>query len=303
MGGGGEGPVDQPFPFARRVQNTGNTLFLVRGITTNSALKFRIKWPSGRFLTQTAARPFSGFGANQFALENEIPIEQGGRISIEVAELVSGGTLQVAFWGVLRYLLKTTSSGRLNSQVSCIVGYPAEAKATLADRAVSMMPDPILTLRDRPRYWCGPNQNIMAPEFLLGDQEPDTPAGYIDEAFTFFSDPISVALNSQALENATLIPGREDVVIRGMRPISAWGGDVFTTVVYSLRTPSGYSVTGGDLIPADGTYEWLPLFPPLKVRAGERLILDVSNIDGTGTEGNTTTEFEFNAVKRRKVGA
>ena len=61
-----------------------------------------------------------------------------------------------------------------------------------------------------------------------------------------------------------------------------------------LRVPSGYSMTGGDLIPM--VFDWMPIFPTMRVRAGSRVIWDLSAIDGTG--GHFSTRLEFDAVKR-----
>jgi hypothetical protein len=316
-----------PSPFASRVQNITNTLFLVRAISIRGGhINFRIKWPNGRYLNQTPSGPRGvlaggtadiafphGTGANMLALKDEQPIEKGGRITVEASGAYLG-TLNFQFWGVLRYLLRETGGGRSTS-VGCIVGYPAAASGEVNRQniKVDMMADPLQALEARPRYLCGPNQNIMAPEFLLGNQcTPETPAGYEDEAFTFLSDTYTLAaagagaVEAQSYSNAVIIPGNDDVVIRRVRGIVIWAEATTGCPCFSLRRPDGYSITGGDLIPLTQTtagqpalFAWLPMFPLLYVKAGDRLIIDLALIDAAG--GNITVVLEFDAVKRRKL--
>lgn len=310
--GGGEGPADIEFPYANKLENTSKTLFLCRGISTNTGLRFQVKWPNGRFWNQTpgAARQFiQGAGTRMFAMKNEQPIEAGGRIAVTVADGLTAGVLNVDFWGVLRYLLKDTAESRGAAQTlnqNCIVGYPSAVRpgGPQSPHLAATMPDPIAELDARPRYWCGPNGNIMAPEFMLGNQNPFTPVGFDDEPFTFFSDSIecgTAAADQQQLNNRVLIPGSDQVIVRGVRPIVSWSSDeVGGWPVFAVRTPSGVSVMGGDLIPQISAFQWLPFFPNIATNAGERLIVDVALIDVSG-EGSITTKFEFSAVKRRRV--
>lgn len=305
IGGDEGGRSSIPYPYSHRIQNTGPTLFLVRGISTNNQLNFRIKWPTGRYFNQAVGVGggfLNGFGSNQYALAEEVPVPQGERVTIEVQDDFNGGELQVALWGVLRYLLREVDGGQ-QSEAGCIVGYPAIARPTKG--LVAQAEDPLQVLENIPRYWCGPNQNIMAPEALLGDQAPDTPAGYYDEPYTLLSDPIVVATDgqpAQSLDNQILASGVEDVIIRRVRPISTWDVETTGILEFSIRTPSGFSVTGGDMIGSNGSFEWLPLFPPLRIRAGQRIIIDVSSVDGAEGGGDISTVFEFDCVKRRKVG-
>ncbi len=319
-------------PAAGRLSNNSNTLFLVRGIVLDSSgPNVRIKWPNGRYWNQNpgqiSAGGFpNGSGGNMIALNQEQPIERGARITIEQSG--GGGDLNIQFWGVLRYLLKDTGGpwGAVPVELpgvsrgdGCIIGYPAEAAGKPptcligyplgarpgagGDRggpALRMIENPIATYAGRPRIACGPNQNIMAPELLLGNQcGPDVPAS--DEAFTFFSDPITVALNQQSFNNAVIVPGDADVVIKRFRTLNVWAGEEAggATPIAALRLPNGYSVTGGDMVPVSGLW-WIPIFPPMRVEAGGRLILDVANFGGAGA-GSITSVFEFDAVKRRAI--
>jgi len=310
-------------PFSNRIENRANTLFMCRGIASNVASgadpSWRIKWPTGRFLSQSRSglSGISGsglcfptaFGPNMFALNVEEPIEAGGRVTIEVSG--SAGTLDISLWGALRYLLKESAAGgRGDAAVSCIVGYPDAAKPVAGWNAaglVRMIPNPIFELDARRRYQCGPNTNIMAPEWLLGNQATlETLAGYEDEPFTFFSQPIAVAAFDTSINNAVIVPGNDDFVLKRLRAYSTWPEGLTGSPTFSLRIPNGYSITGGDMIPLGGStlfaglFEWLPQFPTILVHAGDRLILDVGSMDSIGA-GDITTVFEFEGVKRRRI--
>ena len=306
----GEGGISAT-PTLFRLTNNANTLFICKGVAINTQTGIRIKWPTGRFLNQNPSSPSgasgfieqfpNGVAGNMLSLQWPQLIEKGGRIGIEVWN--AGGVIKVEFWGVLRYLLKDTGDNLAadpNSQ--CIIGYPAWANKKSPSPGsfkIEMIPDPIAALEALPRYACGPNQNIMAPEFLLGDSPSvgEVPDGYIDDSFTFFSPAYTIGVGGQSFGNAVIIPGQDDVVIKRWRSFSTWSAETVGTPVLGMRLPNGYSLTGGDLIPC--VFGWMPVFPTLRIPSGGRLILDVSNIDATGD--TITTTFEFDAVKRRKV--
>jgi hypothetical protein len=305
-----------PGPFAVHIENRANTLFLIDSLGVASTvgasnlIPFRIKWPNGRYLQQNISQPQfggpiswpSGLGSNALAFNSPQPIEAGGRITIEIPGGVAG-TLNLNFWGRVRYLLKQTNgrggSAAAGGAVSCIIGYPAGAGGISGQNVpITYVDDPRELLARMARY-CGPNGNILAPEFLLGNQcTAEVPAGYSDEPHTFFSPPITCAINKTNYGNPILVPGNYDVVVRRIRALSTYPDDGTTgNVVFSLRMPNGYSMMGGDKVPLVGLFEWLPVFPTLWVRAGDRIILDVSNINGAGSSISTT--FEFDAAKRR----
>ena len=298
-------------PFTVRLENKAKTLFLCDGIGMDAG-SFRVKWPTGRYLQQNPMAPVTpgtllGLGANQLAFNAEQPVEAGGRFVVEMTSQFIG-TLNLVFWGRLRYLLKDSGSNGIGQSLSCVVGYPSAAQSIAGQNyPIQMMDDPREDLAQRPRYWCGPNGNILAPEWMLGNQCTDeTPAGYRDDPYTFFSAPIVVPTFSRKYSNAVVIPGNYDVVIRRIRPIITWDPGVTGTPVFGLRLPNGYSYTGGDMVPITDTstgrplFQWLTVFPTLWVRAGDRLILDVADFGSSGV-GNITTQFEFEGVKRRKI--
>lgn len=309
-----------PPPSQLRLTNSSNTLFICKGIgVKNNSVPWRIKWPNGRFFSQNPARGGNqisagpqGVGGALLTLNNPVPIERGARVSVEQSGGFSSSSLKLELWGCIRYLLKEGAAGveggGAGTGVSCIVGYPTIAKerpGVLGKYSVEMMADPIEALKLIPRYACGPNQNIMAPEFLLGDSPSpgEVPAGYVDESFTFFSDPIVVGTGAtnptENFGNAVIAPGHDDVVLKRWRPVSVWsGGLVDGTPLVGMRLPNGYSITGGDLVPA--VFNWMPFFPSIRLAAGTRLIVDLGQNDSTGN-GTITTIIEFDAVKRRKV--
>lgn len=298
-----------------RVENKSNTLFVVKGVcvTPGNALElvpsFRIRWPSGRYfqqqpsgspgLAQGAGAVFPGSrGANMFTLNATEDIPKGARIFVEAMN-PPNGTVIITFWGELRYLV--VDRGKLgDGAVSCIIGYPEGSVPDARSRLVRTVDDPIVALQRRPRYACGPNGNIMAPEWMLGNQcLAEVDDGRDEGAFNFASGSIDVGLNDASVGNAVIVPGSDDVFIRRMRPISTWPEGAAGTVAVSLRLPNGYSVTGGDYVPFE-TQQWLYFFPRLRVRAGDRLILDVTNKDATGAGGDQiSTVFEFEGVKDR----
>ena len=318
------------WPTQDYVSNTSNTLFICMGIMLQTdPVSVRIKWPNGRYWNQfPSGNPYAaqssdfpqGTGGNLFALDEPVMIERGGKVAIEMSG-INPGNVDVHLWGKLRYLLKDTGglgsidggtcivgypdSARPDGPPNCLVGYPVKAGSLLSGQAgIKMIPDPVEVLKYRPRFSCWPNGNIMAPEFRLGNQcETDTPPGYQDDSFTFFSDPIvlNTANSGQSYSNHVAAPGQDDIVIRRWRAICTWVGDGSPVgiPVVQIRLPNGYSVTGGDQIPINLGY-WYPMFPTLRVAAGTRFILDVTDPLG-GEAGTLTVTFEFDAVKRRRA--
>jgi hypothetical protein len=295
---------------SERVQNKATTLFLVEGIAIQpgSTPRFNIRFPSGRLFNKMPTgidgssggslwTP-TGYGSQMYKLCEPEPIPADARITVST---FGGFSLYIAFWGKLRYLVADKSSAR-SGAVSCIIGYPSQAKESggrsLAD--LPTMANPIPRLAALPRYPCTtPNGNILAPETLLGNQcTPEVPDGRRHNSYTLVSDPITVATGRASNNNAVLIPGNDDVILRRVRVHTVRSDDEGSSNIptFALRHPSGYSVTGGDQIPVAYDQQWFYLFPSVRCKAGDRLILDVSNV-GPGTSGSLTTTFEFDGVK------
>jgi hypothetical protein len=297
-------------PFATRVANNTRGVFMIKGLGVDGENRFRVKWPNGRYLSQgpAGAAPFTdgvvfprGTASAMLALNRAVTIMPDQRITIEMVPSVAG-TLNLQFWGDLLYFIKDTGGASgVRGADACLVGYPTGSGGRGSMLPIELMPDPVAGLENLPRYFCGPNQNIMAPEFRLGNQcTRETPEGFEDESCTFFSKPIVCPVNDQVYGVEVIAPGSGDVIIRHFRGINTFDDGVSGIPLIGARLPSGYSVTGGDLVPAL-TLNWVPVFPNLKVgvKAGGRLILDVSNMNAAGS-GNITTVVEFDAVKRRR---
>lgn len=320
----------------RRVSNSSKTQFVVMGIgALPGPGRYRVRWPNGRFWQQNPtfnpaifSNSPTGVGNVMYALENPVVIDPGAVIAVEISgpNAVDPGRADLQCWGVYRWMLEAAAGGSLDSAslagkasgVSCLVGYAAKTGGAAAGgpvgfapgSGVNFVPNPIEELRDLARYKSGPSQNIMAPEWFLTSQEITTPAGFVDEAYTFFSDAITVPLGSSSYGNAVIVPGGgADVLIRRFR--AAWfydnggtnPGPVYPpTPIVGMRLPNGYSITGADLVPCMA-FGWVPLFPPPTIASGGRIILDLSSIapQGFGTVTEITQTFEFDGVKRRKL--
>lgn len=312
-------------PFQARLQNTSDTVFICRGFATTSDVAIRLRWPDGHFLNQFPSTvngqnsfPF-GLAGNMLAMPQERAIDPGARMSIEMSGPFNGD-VKLSLWGVLRYMMKASGGapgtgqaagadcivGYPSSAGGCVVGYPVVSGAAGADAGkIAMMPNPVDVYADAPRIRCGPNQNLMAPEWLLGNQcTAETPAGYEDESFTFFSDPIVVPVNGQNYGNVVIVPGSDDVVVRWLsQRVSFQGGLSVAIPTFAIRLPNGYSYTGGDMVPWGLLPGGCPVFPSMRLRAGDRIIIDAADTQAVGGVGQSTTVFQFDGVKRRKVAA
>jgi hypothetical protein len=191
----------------------------------------------------------------------------------QILSSVNQVPIYMYFWGVLRYLLKGDGTE------------PAPYRPDVS-RA--------------PRIGPGSNQNLMAPEWRLGNQcLPETPAGYVDEPFTLYSNPIANPVGETTVGVPVEVPNDcESFILRNIQYDSV-NDDTVTSGVAALqiRLPSGYSLTNGDYLPSDWNG---PAFPPLQVSGGGRIILDVADLGATGT-GNITTTVQFDGVKRIRL--
>lgn len=210
--------------------------------------------------------------------------------------------LPVSFWGVLRYMLKDTDQATAGAD--CVVGYGIQKSGQVGPVKLAMMPDPAQAYAALPRLQCRPNQNLMAPEFLVGNQcRLETPPGYKDESFTFFSPAITVPAGGQTYGTVVVVPGSDDVVIRSVTAyVTFEDGLVSTIPTVAMRLPNGYAVTGGDMVPLNLLPGGICVFPTLRIGAGGRIIIDMADMNAfPAGVGASITTFEFDGVKRRKV--
>ena len=323
-------------PFNRGITNNADTIFIARGITIDSTFQVRLRWPSGRFLSQATmwynalqASPM-GTAGTMLALQAEEVLQPDAHVTVQIAPGAGGinNFVNLSLWGVLRYLLKDSDApdlGKVGTSApascivgyakggNCIVGYPAAAAPSgdAAAAAAALITDPVQALEARPRYQCTPNQNIMAPEYRLGNQcTLETPNGYRDEPFTFFSPPIDIPAGGEVDNVAVLVPGQDQVIVRKITfYITLSNGGFFAIPTVQIRLPNGYSITGGDMIPCSTDFDFLPyvwqlpIFPMLHLLAGDRIIMDFADmlVSGAGEESFSQIVVEFDGVKRRAI--
>lgn len=260
---------------ASRIENKARVDFIVRGVSVSGTVgPYRIWWANGRNLEQVvSAGSFTGSGAGLRVIQPEVVIKPGGKLIIESGTITLGGQGLFYFWGVLRFLLFARGDE----------------------------PDPYLPDTSRaPRIPGTQNQNIMAPEWMLGNQCcPETPPGYWDEPFTLHSPAVANPIGTITVGVATEVPNDcEFFIVRRVEWNSVSDETVSSGVsALQIRMPNGYSLTNGDYTPQDWTG---PLFPPMMVQGGGRIIQDFGDMDTAGT-GNITTVVRYDGVKRRKL--
>lgn len=260
---------------ASRIENKARVQFIVCGLSVSGTVApYRIWWANGRNLEQiVSSGSFTGAGEGLRVMQPEIVIEPGGKIIIESSGAAMSGSALFYFWGVLRFLLYAR-------------GDEPEPYSPDTSRA--------------PRIPGSQNQNIMAPEWMLGNQCcPETPPGYWDEPFTLHSPKVANPIGTTTVGIATDVPNDcEFFVVRRIEWNSVADMSVTAGVsALQLRMPNGYSLTNGDFAPQDWTG---PLFPPMMVQGGGRIIQDFGDMDTAGS-GNITTVVRYDGVKRRKL--
>jgi hypothetical protein len=313
-------------PGTQRIANSSQYPFYCvgMGIAPATLPSFRVKWPNGYYLSLGPLTPTISGGpvlgpvgqaSNMLGFRNPVLIPAGERISVETSG--AAGLLSLNFYGYLRVPVSSSqvqtslqaekASGR-SSAVSCLIGYPTPKGDCLIGYPIGG--DKTGAAQDRSqvaqssRYHC--NGNILAPEFRLGNQCHDgTPAGYQDEPFNFFSDPIVVTPSTTSTQNIVIVPGVAGslTIVRRIRAKAVWSKVLGASApdgvpTLALRTPEGRSVTFADQVPVL-PFSWMPFFPSLPLRAGGRLVLDVGTLGAT--PANTvqiSTVFEFEGVKR-----
>jgi hypothetical protein len=260
---------------ASRIENKARVQFIVRGLSVSGQVApYRIWWANGRNLQQIVSTgSFTGAGAGLRVIQPEVVIEPGGKLIIESATITTGGAGLFYFWGVLRFLLYARGDE----------------------------PEPYLPDTSRaPRIPGTQNQNIMAPEWMLGNQCcPETPPGYWDEPFTLHSPKVANPIGTTTVGVATEVPNDcEYLIVRRVEWNSVADAGVTAGVsALQIRMPNGYSLTNGDYTPQDWTG---PLFPMMMVQGGGRIIQDFGDMDTAGM-GNITTVVRYDGVKRRKL--
>lgn len=307
----------------KRLSNTSRFTFYVLGlaIAPGTEVSFRVKWPNGHYLSQSALTPVApsgpvqgpvGQAGNMLSFPDPIEIPPGGRIAIENSGVA--GTLAISFWGFLRVPLSSlppeaagnlaarlAGGGAAAAAVGCVIGYPIGDECLIGYPSASVINSdsslPTLAMSQSLRWQC--NRNIMLAEWAEGNQcRSLVPPGQTGQAFTFFSDPVTLTVDGQSTNVPLIVPGlaNSDTLIRAFRCLVTWSGCTGTPTI-ALRFPNGYAMTGGDAMPLT-PFQWMPWLPRTPLKAGGRLILDWGNQNGAGS-GTITTRLEFDAVKLR----
>jgi len=213
-----------------------------------------------------------GFGFSAGSANVLYYLEAALPLVVPAVIIKGGGVSSFYFWGVLRFPL--LSSG---------------------DEPAPYSPD----ISRTPRIAGTQDQNIMAPEWMLGNQcTPETPDGYWDEPFTLFSPAVVNVVGATTVGVFVDVPKDcETFLVRNVQYNSVLGAGVSGAATVQIRLPSGYSLTNRDMLPADWTG---PLFTVLAIPGGGRIILDVGDMDAAGA-GSITTTVQFDGVKRRKL--
>lgn len=295
----GEGGLP-PQPFSRRVNNNANTTFVCAGLMCNSNPRFRVKWPNGLYLSQSpsggnggATGPNfpQGMAGNGLCLNAEQYIPAGGRITVEISGAPGdSGDCRIQFWGFLLYLVKLEDCGKV--EAACLVGYSSNGKPNLQKLLVE---NPMHVLAERARYLCNLG-NIYANEVQLSNQCEDL----LQMPMDFESPEYVLGPNELSTDNAVIVPGADDFVLKGWRPIVRLIEDATTSEpTVGIRFPNGYSMTGGDLIPVTKLFR-CPVFGSIRLRAGDRIIVDVGNINGVIGDGDIALRIEFNGARLRR---
>jgi len=196
----------------------------------------------------------------------------GGVSPVPVVIVKGGGSSAFYFWGVLRF--------------------PLLAKG---DEPSPYLPD---TSR-APRLPGTQDQNIMAPEWLVGNQcTPETPPGFWDEPYTLYSKAVANPVGTTTVGIPVEVPEDcEWFIVRNVQYNSVPDNGVTGAATVQIRLPMGYSLTDRDYLPADWTG---PVFPVLSIKGAGRIILDFGDMDAAGA-GNITTTVQFDGVKRRRL--
>lgn len=264
------------------VENTGDTTFFLRAISgiqaTSSVVYVQIQCPNGRAIQQ-ALRQFTqnaGVGSNRYAVEPEIPVEPGEKISITGDTSISNPGVSLPFSmmfeGVERFYLKPHAS--------------IERKITVVDMAAHL-----------PRIWNSRNQNPMAPRWMTQEYPGD------GEEFTYTITPAVFAVPSAGGGSNNKVQVPTDIGfnfwLKRFYYIATFDAETGGTPYVRIREGSGRKLTDDYVNAANLSEQSMPEW--FYVAPGRDIIVDLSLVDSAGT-GNITIQYWFEGVRKR-VGA
>lgn len=258
--------------------------FMLRAITAQALPRdtqgayWRLRWGNGQYFQSalTSHAMAFGFGSNRQVMIPEVPWAPGDKMFVDLLNFTSAGgpsngyTVVVMFEGVYRFPL---SGGKVLNPID-----PAS----------------------RYRQFVNVPQNILAPEFMFGPSCPsETPQGYQDEVCWYSSPTADLNIDGTVVSNvATVISTDADFMIQ-----EVWGNITANTgtgnIVVRMRRGDGYALSS-NFLPINSIQG--PIFPELKIKAGDSISWDGYVVDGGGSPGDTLTfQMLFKGVKRRRV--
>lgn len=260
--------------------------FMLRSITAQALPRntqgtyWRLRFPDGRYFQSalTSHAMAWGFGSNRQLFDPEVPWAPGEKCFIDYLNnngsavgAPPGWTDTVMFEGVYRFPL--------------VGGQPVLNPIDPASRY---------------RYFVNEPQNILAPEFMFGPSCPsETPEGFQDEVWWYKSDAEALDIDGTVVSNVpTVISTDADFYIQ-----EVWGNVTANTgngtIAVRMRRGDGYALSSNFL--SINAIQG-PMFPQLKVRAGDSINWDGQVLDGSGAPGSTLTfEMWFKGIRRRRV--
>jgi hypothetical protein len=295
-------PTNNPFPAdtneAKEI--SGDTTFVLRAISALGpqgsypafaspfSLYFQIRYPNGRLMQQTLIDMSTEAGIGSFRkVVGEIPCPPGSKFYVTLDAQQAGAgppaplpppdqTVALLFEGAMRYYLKPDGS------------------------TLPWLPTPDQQAASLPRIFNSPNQNLLAPEWMLGDLDgtqscPETPPGFEDEVYTYSGAGTFSSVTPVPAPIIIPIQRFSDFIVRNVYyTISATGNGIPCLFQLKLRTSLGYSYTDDFIPPVP-----LTVFNDWKVQGGSAVYVDQS-ILANGGNGETTLTVFLDGVRRRR---
>ena len=267
------------------VMHKGRGSFMLRAITAQSlprntqGVYWRLRLPDGRFLQSalTSHAMAFGFGSDRQSLTPEIEWKAGEKLYVDLDTILAGPppsdtgySVAMQFEGAFRFPIS---------------GAPPAHPLT----------------GDFPRYFEGVSQNILSPAFRFGPGCPsETPAGYQDEEFVYVSPVNGLPTSGSQVSNiAVAIEPNSDFILRAVWPFFPGSSNEGTgSVVIRPRRGDGY-VMSNVFIPVNSIQG--PVFPELRIKAGDNFYFDAKVIDGAGAFEVVTFGLYLVGVKRRRI--
>ena len=235
---------------------------------------YRIKFPDGSYYNGNWAASVGDWafarGSYRMVVDGEVVCPPGSQVVVDLSpgpNPTNQGNPQILFEGVLRY------------SMASLLGKPG--------------------LATPPRYVRSPNQNIMAPEWMTGSRNMETPTGWKDEFHMYVSPVITVAIASSAASPQLAIPcgglgANADFVWNETRFLTTPVGGVTGTPVIKITLPDGYALMDTFIQTAEFAG---PMPKPAVVPAGRSILVDASVFSPTG-DGSYTFQLFLKGFRR-----